>query len=99
MLSKKKQVVPETTYNNNPIIAIVRVRMKLLIFIKKRLVMMIDKAGRLIISCTRISDAFEKCSLMIPMAGAIAAAAMTVRSDIDSIVAVSILDLLFIIFI
>lgn len=53
------------------------------------LVMMMKRAGRLIISCTIMLGDEAKCWRMMPMAGAIAAAAITVRSDMESIVAVT----------
>lgn len=57
---------------------------------------MINKAGRLMINCTSISGADAKCCLMIPMAGAMAAAAITVRSDMERIVAVTVFVILLI---
>jgi len=51
--------------------------------------MIINSAGMLTMNCTIICGEEAKCSLMIPRAGAIAAPAMTVRSDIDKIVYVS----------
>jgi hypothetical protein len=47
---------------------------------------MINNAGILIISLTRMSGEDEKCSLITPKAGATAAPAITVRSEIDRIV-------------
>ena len=57
---------------------------------------MINKAGRLMINCTSISGADAKCCLMMPMAGAMAAAAITVRSDMERIVAVTVFVILLI---
>ena len=48
------------------------------------------------INCTSISGADAKCCLMIPMAGAMAAAAITVRSDMERIVAVTVFVILLI---
>ena len=42
-------------------------------------------------NCTSNAGDVEKCSLMTPKAGAMAAPAITVRSDIDRIVSVSFL--------
>ncbi len=42
-------------------------------------------------NCTNNAGDVEKCSLITPKAGAIAAPAITVRSDIDRMVSVSFL--------
>lgn len=69
--------------------AIERVRNTLLMVRKKRLVMIISRAGMLTMSCTSRSGADAKCCLIIPNAGAMAAPAITVSSDMERMVAVT----------
>ncbi len=54
--------------------------------------MIISNAGMLTRNCTCNSGAWLKWALIIPNAGAIAAPAITVSSDIDRIVAVTLLE-------
>ena len=62
---------------------------RLLICRKKMLVMMMKSAGKLTINWIRMSGASAKCCLMTASPGAMAAPAMTVSSDIERIVAVT----------
>jgi hypothetical protein len=50
-----------------------------------KLVRNMKSAGMLIMSCTTVSGESEKCSLIVPRAGATAAPAITVRRDSDRI--------------
>ena len=50
---------------------------------------MMKRAGRLTISCSVIAGAEEKWSLITPRAGAIAAPAITVKSEMERMVKVS----------
>ena len=61
-----------------------------------RLVNIMNNAGRLIINWISRFGESAKCSLMIPNAGAMAAPAITVSSDIDSIDAVRVFATFFI---
>ena len=51
-----------------------------------------NSAGKLIISWIKIPDDVEKCSLITPNAGATAAPAITVRSEMDKMVVLIFFD-------
>ena len=80
---------PAAIYSTSPVNARVRVRISLHNAGKKKLVMMMKSAGMLTISWTMMPLMSEKCSLMTPRAGAIAAPAMTVRREMERMVNVS----------
>lgn len=89
MLSMRKHPAPAMMYSISPANANVLVLNKEQSFENVRFVRMMKRAGRLIISCTSISGSVEKWSLISPRAGKMAAPAITVRSEIERTVKVS----------
>lgn len=80
---------PNAIYLHNPVMAGVLVLMIRQSDGKKKFVRMMKSAGRLTMSWTVRLLWPAKCSRMTPKAGAIAAPAITVRSEMERIVKVS----------